>query len=63
MCSLKSVPTHTTKLILLIDGGIFILQYEDDTILFMEHDIANAINMKLILSIFEQLLGLKIIFY
>jgi hypothetical protein len=47
----------------LIDGGISILQYADDTILFMEHDIAKAINMKLILSFFEQLSGLKINFH
>jgi hypothetical protein len=44
----------------LIDGGISFLQYADDTILFLEHDIAKAINMKLILCIFEQLSGLKI---
>jgi hypothetical protein len=43
----------------LIDGGISISQYADDTILFLEHDIAKAVNMKLILCIFEQLSGLK----
>jgi hypothetical protein len=42
----------------LVDGGISILQYADDTILFMEHDLA-----KLILSFFEQLSGLKINFH
>jgi hypothetical protein len=47
----------------LVDGGISILQYVDDTILFMEHDIAKALNMKLILCIFEQLSGLKINFH
>jgi hypothetical protein len=47
----------------LIDGGISILQYTDDTILFMKHDIAKAINMKLILPIFEQLSVLKINFH
>jgi retron-type reverse transcriptase len=47
----------------LIDGGISILQYADDTILFLEHDIEKAINMKLILCIFEQLSGLKINFH
>jgi hypothetical protein len=41
----------------LVDGGILILQYADDTILFMEHDLAKAVNMKLILAIFEQLSG------
>ena len=33
----------------LVDGGVSILQYADDTILFMEHDIEKAVNMKLIL--------------
>jgi hypothetical protein len=47
----------------LIDDGLSILQYADDTILFMEHDIEKAKNMKLLLSVFEQLLGLKINFY
>jgi retron-type reverse transcriptase len=47
----------------LIDGGISILQYADDTILFLEHDIAKAVNMKLVLCIFEQLSGLKINFH
>jgi hypothetical protein len=39
----------------LVEGGISILQYADDTILFMERDLQNALNMKLILCIFEQL--------
>jgi hypothetical protein len=47
----------------LVEGGISILQYADDTILFMEHDLAKAVNMKLILCIFEQLSGLKINFH
>jgi hypothetical protein len=46
----------------LVDGGISILQYADDTILFMDHDLDKALNMKLILCLFEQLSGLKIIF-
>jgi hypothetical protein len=32
----------------LVEGGISILQYEDDIILFPEHDLAKAANMKLI---------------
>jgi hypothetical protein len=40
-----------------------ILQYADDTILFMEHDLDKTQNLKLILSAFEQLSGLKINFY
>jgi hypothetical protein len=47
----------------LVEGGVSILQYADDTILFMEHDLAKAVNMKLILCIFEQLSGLKINFH
>jgi hypothetical protein len=43
----------------LVDGGVSILQYADDTIIFMEHDLQNALNMKLMLCIFEQLSGLK----
>jgi hypothetical protein len=47
----------------LIDGGISILQYADDTIFFFEHDIEKVNNMNLILCIFEQLSGLKINFH
>ena len=47
----------------LLDGGVSILQYADDTILFMEHHMAKARNMKLILCLFEQLSGLKINFH
>jgi hypothetical protein len=47
----------------LVEGGVSILQYADDTILFMKHDLDQAVNMKLILSIFEQLSGLKINFH
>ena len=47
----------------LVDGGLSILQYADDTILFMEHDFEKARNLKLILAAFEQLLGLKINFH
>jgi hypothetical protein len=38
----------------LVDGGISILQYTDDTILFIEHYLAKAVKMKLILCLFEQ---------
>jgi hypothetical protein len=47
----------------LVDGGLSILQYVDDTILFMEHDLEKAQNLKLILSAFELLSGLKINFH
>jgi hypothetical protein len=38
-------------------------KYADDTILFMEHDLEKARNMKLLLCAFEQLSGLKINFH
>jgi hypothetical protein len=47
----------------LVDGGFSILQYADDTIIFLEHDLEKALNMKLVLCIFEQLSGLKINFH
>jgi len=47
----------------LVDGGISILQYADDTIIFMEHNFEEAKNMKLLLTMFEQLSGLKINFH
>jgi hypothetical protein len=47
----------------LVDGGISILQYADDTILFMEHDFKQAANMKLLLCAFENLSRLKINFH
>jgi hypothetical protein len=47
----------------LFDDGISILQYADDTILFMDHDLNHAKNPKLVLSVFEQLSGLKINFH
>ena len=34
----------------LVDGGLSILQYADDMILFMDHDLEKARNLKLILS-------------
>jgi len=47
----------------LIDGGLSILQYADDTILFMDHDLEKARNLKLLLCAFEQGSGLKINFH
>jgi hypothetical protein len=47
----------------LVDGGVSILQYKDDTIIFMEHNLEKTLNMKLILCIFEELSGLKINFH
>jgi len=44
----------------LVDGGLSILQYADDTLLFMDHDLVKAENLKLLLIAFEQVSGLKI---
>jgi hypothetical protein len=38
-------------------GRVSILQYADNTVIFMEHNLEKALNMKLILCIFEQLSG------
>ncbi len=47
----------------LVDDGVSILQYADDTIIFLEHDLQQAKNLKVILSVFEKLSGLKINFH
>jgi hypothetical protein len=47
----------------LVDGGVSILQYADDTIICMQHDLEKALNMKLVFCIFEQLSGLTINFH
>jgi hypothetical protein len=47
----------------LVDGGISILQYADDIILFVEHNLEEETNMKLLLCAFEKLSGLKINFH
>src|SRR6266498_1668085 len=47
----------------LIDEGLSILQYADDTILFMDDDLDKARNMKLLLCAFEHTSGLKINFH
>jgi hypothetical protein len=47
----------------LVDDGLSIRQYAYDMILFMEHDFEKARNMKLLLSAFQELSGLKINFF
>jgi hypothetical protein len=47
----------------LVDGGVSIVQYANGTIIFLEHDLEKALNMKLVLCIFEQLSGLKMYFH
>jgi hypothetical protein len=47
----------------LVDGGLSILQYADDTIIFLDDDLEGARNMKLVLCAFQHLSGLKINFH
>ncbi|WVZ92388.1 hypothetical protein U9M48_038459 [Paspalum notatum var. saurae] len=54
---LEGVVTH------LVEGGLSILQYADNTILFMNHDLDKALNMKLLLYAFEQASCFKINFH
>ena len=46
-----------------LDDGLSILHYADDTIIFFDHDLEQAKNLKLLLVAFEQLSGLKINFH
>ena len=43
-----------------MDDGLSILQYADDTIIFMENNLEQAKNIELLLCAFEQFSGLKI---
>ena len=45
------------------DDGLLILHYADDTIILMDHDMEQAKNMKLLLSVFKQLSSVKINFH
>jgi hypothetical protein len=47
----------------LVDNGLSILQYADDTLIFLDDNLDNAKNLKLLLCSFEQLSGLKINFH
>jgi hypothetical protein len=47
----------------LVDDGLSILQYTDDTIIFLDHDLEKAKNLKILLCAFEKLSGLKINFH
>ena len=46
----------------IIPNGVICLQYADDTVLCIEHDPDKAVNLKLLLYIFELMCGLKINF-
>jgi hypothetical protein len=47
----------------LVEDGLSILQYVDDTIIFIDHDPEQAKNLKLLLCAFEQFSGIKILFH
>ena len=44
----------------LVENGVAILQYADDTVLCIEHDPDKAVNLKLLLYMFELMSSLKI---
>lgn len=46
----------------IVPNGVAILQYADDTIIFLRHDTNGAVHLKLLLYLFEMLAGLKINF-
>lgn len=46
----------------IIPNGVTILQYADDTIVFLKHDMEGATHIKFLLYLFEMLVGLKIDF-
>jgi hypothetical protein len=47
----------------LINTGIVSMQYADDTLLFLKNDISSAINLKWLLSCFEQMFAMRINFH
>lgn len=47
----------------IIDKGVAMLQYVDDTIICLRHSIEGAKNLKLLLYMYEMMTGLKINFY
>lgn len=47
----------------IVDDGLSILQYADDTLIFMKNNIDEARNLKIVLGAFEKLSVLKINFY
>jgi hypothetical protein len=46
----------------LIDGGLTHLQYADDTVIFLSFSHENLLNIRLILSCYEAMSGMKINF-
>jgi hypothetical protein len=46
----------------LVEGGVSLLQYANDTIIFMQHDLEKALNMKHILYMLNNFRGLRLTF-
>jgi hypothetical protein len=46
----------------IVPHGVVILQYADDTIICLKHDLEKARNLKLLLYLYEMMAGLKINF-
>lgn len=46
----------------LVDKGVVVLQYADDTIILFENNIDSAVNIKILLYAYEAMFGLKINF-
>jgi hypothetical protein len=59
----KTVGQIRGMILHLVDDGLSILQYANDTVIFQDHDLEQAKNLKLLLCAFEQLWGLKINFH
>lgn len=47
----------------MVENGLAILQYADDTIFLLQDDLEGANKLKFILCLFEQMSGLKINFH
>jgi len=45
-----------------VPNGVVILQYADDTIMCLKHNLEGARNMELLLDLYEMMAGLKINF-
>jgi hypothetical protein len=47
----------------MVNTGIISMQYGDDTLLFLKNDVSSVINLKWLLSCFEQMSGMRINFH
>jgi hypothetical protein len=49
--------------LLIVEGGLSNLQYANDIIIFLEYDLENALNIKLVICIFLTTFGPKTSFH